>query len=707
MLKADEGMWLPFLIEQNMATMTEKGFKLTKDDVYNINQSCLKDAIVSLDHGSCTGEIISEKGLVLTNHHCAYSEIQSHSTVSKDYLTEGFWATSLSEELPNPEKTASILVKVENVTEQIMSSISDTLTHDECERVIKNKISDIIDESTFENNCDASVESFYYDTEYYLFLYNTYNDVRLVGAPPESIGKFGGEYDNWEWPRHTGDFTLFRIYTDTAGNPAQYSPDNIPLKPKYALPISLSGYNEGDFTFVMGYPGYTTRFVTSHELKYIMECENKVRALVREEKQRIWKKYMDTDEAIRLKYSSKYAKSANYWKYSVYQNKALRSNNVDEIKKQRELEFSEWVSSNDSLSEIYGEALTLVNNGIEESKEIMRALNFLYETHISGAELFLVAYLNAPAMLKALQSGNDEEIIDATAIFSEKMADFFKDYDSKTDKATTKALIKLFMENIAPNLYPSFIDTDITKKHKGNADKYVDYLFEHSIFCSEEKVKYFLNKPSAKKLAKDPVFIAAESIVSMYNGYFAIMSDADNMREKGMNLYVNGLRAMNPDKNYYPDANSTLRLTYGEIGDYEPGDAVYYNYFTTLKGVIEKHDETMPEFNVPAKLMEIFANKDYGIYGNADSTMNVCFITDNDITGGNSGSPVLNARGELIGTAFDGNLESMSGDIEYDSDIQKCINVDIRYILLIIDKFAGASNIIEELIFAKPETNNN
>ncbi len=704
LVKADEGMWLPILINQNMGTMTEMGMQLSAEDIYSINHSSVKDAIIALDRGSCTGELISAQGLVLTNHHCGYGEIQAHSTVEHDYLTDGFWAMSKDQELANPGKTASFLIRVEDVTERVLSAIpagaSQTLRNhlvDSVARVIN-------DEATKGSHYNAEVESMFKGNFFYLFVYETFRDIRLVGAPPESIGKFGSDTDNWMWPRHTGDFSIFRIYAGPDGKPADYAENNVPYSPKHFLPISLDGVKMDDFAFIMGYPGSTQRYMTSFELKYTMEHENPNRAKIRGIKQDIWKKEMDKSTKIRIQYASKHARSANYWKYSIEQNKALKKLKVLEQKQELEASFTQWVNQNEARKAKYGNALMLIEQAVSESGPYDAARQYMLETQFYYyGEAYLFAY-RANSLARALATPDSLELIQREIEKYKTLAtDFFKDYSKATDEKTSPALLKLFIDNVSAEYHPDYINSVVNKKYKGDVDKYFANFFKKSIFVDEAKLMAFLANPSLKVLQKDPAFVAVTSVLNQLRSFAKITHSAQLKMQEGMRLFVGGLLEMNPDQVYSPDANSTMRLTYGSVGDYYPADAVHYAHFTTLKGVMEKEDPDVREFNVPEKLKEIYKNKDFGPYGNPDGTMNVCFTTNNDITGGNSGSPVINGKGQLIGLAFDGNSEAMSGDIAFENSMQKCINVDIRYVLLIIDKFAGASNLIEEMKLVKTE----
>ncbi|MGD9991675.1 MAG: S46 family peptidase [Salinivirgaceae bacterium] len=703
LVKADEGMWLPILINQNMGTMTEMGMQLSAEDIYSINNSSVKDAIIALDRGSCTGELISAQGLVLTNHHCGYGEIQAHSTVEHDYLTDGFWAMSKDQELANPGKTASFLIRVEDVSERVLSAIPAGASQAVRNHLVDSVARVINEEATKGSHYNAEVESMFKGNFFYLFVYETFRDIRLVGAPPESIGKFGSDTDNWMWPRHTGDFSLFRIYAGPDGKPADYAENNVPYSPKHFLPISLDGVKMDDFAFIMGYPGSTQRYMTSFELKNTIEFQNPNRAKIRGLKQDIWKEDMDKDTEVRIKYASKHARSANYWKYSIEQNKALKQLNVLEQKQELEAEFMQWVNQNEARKAKYGNALKLIEEAENESIAISNAQQYVYETLIGGAESFIFAFRASGLMAALATPDSTEQINKQVKQFSKTADNFFKNYNAETDRKVTKALVKLFIADVPAQYHPDFIANVINKKYKGNVDKFVDDLFKKSIFVDKARMDAFLAKPSAKVLGKDLAFMSGASVINQLRGFGAMVEPAGLKMQEGMRLFVGGLLEMNPDQVYSPDANSTMRLTYGSVGDYYPADAVHYAHFTTLKGVMEKEDPDVREFNVPEKLKEIYKNKDFGPYGNPDGTMNVCFTTNNDITGGNSGSPVINGKGQLIGLAFDGNSEAMSGDIAFENSMQKCINVDIRYVLLIIDKFAGASNLIEEMKLVKTE----
>ena len=695
-LSANEGMWLLPLIEKiNMAEMNKMGLKLTAEDIYSITNSSLKDAIVFFGKG-CTGEIISDRGLLITNHHCGISQIQKHSSVDRDLLKDGFWAFTEKEELPNPDLTVKFLISIEDVSERINNELSDTMPEDIRNEIISTISGEIEEEATENSHYEAEVKSFYEGNSFYLFIYEVFKDIRLVGVPPFSIGKFGHDTDNWMWPRHTGDFCLFRIYTSPDGNPAEYSEDNIPYKPKYYLPISLKGIKAGDFAMVLGYSGTTQRYITSYEIEELLEVTHPNRIKIRGLRQQILLEDMMKSKKVNIQYAEKYFRSSNYWKYSIGQSQGLKRLKIYNKKKELEKEFTEWVAQNNERQEKYGNALALIENAIEQRKTFQHTNQYLYEAFFRSSEIFKFA--NEANWLHSAMPENDynKEIINSLAKdLKDDGKDHFADYNPPTDINVTLAMIKLFSENVPEEQHPDFYMI-IKKKYNDKYEKYVKSMFSKSIFAYQEKLNRFTKNPDIRLLEKDPAFIAAKSIYSEYLKNKKKLKEINYELNRGRRLYMAGLMEMQSNKIFYPDANSTMRLSYGTVGGYSPRDAVHYDYFTTLQGVMEKEDPHNREFVIPSKLKELYEKKDYSNYG-INSKMNVCFITDNDVTGGNSGSPVINAKGQLIGLAFDGNWEAMSGDIIYEPDLQKCICVDIRYILFIIDKYAGATNIINEL----------
>lgn len=700
---ADEGMWLPMFIERlNIADMQKKGLKLTAQEIYSINSSSLKDAIINFN-GYCTGEIISSKGLLLTNHHCGYDAIQNHSLGENDYLGNGFWAKNYTEELPNDGFFVKFLIRMQDVSSEVLDSIDYGMDEAERSALINERINKITSREIGESHYEAEVKSFFGGNEYYLFVYEKYNDIRLVGTPPESIGKFGGDTDNWMWPRHTGDFALFRIYTAPDGSPAEYSPDNIPLVPKHHLPISLDGVSEGDFAMIMGYPGGTDRYLSSFGVKSAIDTYNPTVVDVREEKLNILNRHMRADRDINIMYASKKARISNYWKYYIGQTRGLKRLKVYEKKQSIEKDFSEFASSTEANNEIYGSVLSDIEAAHEQLSKTTLSRVYLNEAAWSGPSFVRLAR-RSERFLKALDSGDKEKIAAAKISFEEVVSDNFKEYKKEIDKEIFVKMMEMYTHGVPKEQLPGAIDS-LSKKYRNNFQEWGDRLYEKSVFVDEEKMKNLMtsfnsNFPEliSSEIKKDPAFKLQKSIL---NNYFSVIRpqnvEAEESLQIAHRLFIDGLRKMSPKKSFYPDANFTMRLTYGNVGAYRPGDAVHYDFVTTLDGVMEKMDNSNPEFVVPDKLVELYNTKNYGNYGNADGTLSVCFISNNDITGGNSGSPVINAKGHLIGCAFDGNWEAMSGDIAFEDQLQRTISVDARYILFIIDKFAGASNIIDEL----------
>jgi len=692
--RADEGMWLPILINRmNYSEMQQKGLKLSADQIYSLNQACLKDAIVSLDYGSCSSEVISASGLLLTNHHCGLEVIQEHSTIDHNYITDGFWAMKQSEELPNPGKTASFLISMEDVTARVLANVTPGMAAPERQEKIDAAVKVITKEAIGDTHYEAGVESMFEGSEYYLFVYETFRDVRLVGAPPASIGDFGGDTDNWMWPRHTGDFCLLRVYSGPDGKPAEYSTDNVPLKPKYVLPISLKGIKEGDFAMIWGYPGSTDRFVTSDGIRIKLDQLNPAEVKLKRKKMEIIKAAMDADPVVKIKYTGKYDYLGNFWKKALIENKALEELKVYDDRKNDEDAFAVWVEKDEMRRKEYGQVLPDLAEVYKEKMSDSSDFSFIYVSEtFAGSDILMLA-ANSSELSRALTSVKNRE--ETIRNFKEEVDVFFSKYDAATDKKILSAMFELYYKDVPAAYQPEFFKL-IKKKYKGNFSMYVDRLFDRSIFASRSKMDAFLAKPDPAILMKDPMVKTTYDLTIAY--YFALMKQMVNQNKfnTAKRLLIEGLRQMNHDKKFYPDANSTMRVTYGSVVGYVPRDAVECLYRTTLKGVMEKEDPNNEEFRVPEKLKILYANKDYGKYAE-NGIMPLCFLTDNDITGGNSGSPVLNGKGQLIGAAFDGNSESMSSDIKFDSSIQRTIVCDIRYILFVIDKYAGAGYLINEM----------
>lgn len=689
-VKADEGMWLPSLVEKNMAAMTELGFKLTADDVYNINHACLKDAIIALDGGSCTASFVSSEGLIMTNHHCGYDEIQSHSTVENNLLANGFFAKSKDEELPNPGKTAWLLVRIEDVTSRILDSMPDDVPFEQRLSIVDSISEVIISEAVGGTNYEADVYDMFYDNAYYLFVYEVFKDVRLVAAPPESEGKYGADTDNWMWPRHTGDFTVFRIYTAPDGSPAKYAKENVPFHPKHFLPISLKGYQPGDYTMIWGYPGTTERFKTSFEVENainidgpaIYEPLDVILPVINDE--------MNADDAIRLKYADNYASMANSWKNQKGMVASLKALKVVETKAQLEKELTQWINQNADRKNKYGKCL----NEIQEiCKSIdgnaYKAMMDVNMSLMTSSTLLAAWRVRNSLTLKKGEKSFEENKINALMGVYKKQVD---DKDIATEIKIIMATMKAW-NNVPESYRPDF--AAMLAKFKGSEANYMKAL-ENSIFISEEKFESFLKKPSNKVLESDPIYLYIQALTPallLSQHVYADMEKLDVPRR----TFLAALKGMKADTPMYPDANSTMRTTFGTVCDYYPADGVHYNYFTTTKGILQKEIPGDPEFDVPAKLKNLIESKDFGQYLDADGTMHVCFLSNNDITGGNSGSPIMNANGELIGLAFDGNWEALSSDIVFNTQLQRCINVDARYVLFIIDKFGGQGYLLNEM----------
>lgn len=694
--KADEGMWLPLLIKRlNEVDMQKEGLKLTAEEIYSVNNACLKDAIISLG-GFCTAEVVSADGLLLTNHHCGYDAVASLSTVENDILTKGFFAMSRDQEKAAEGLTATFLVRMEDVTDKIKAVINDTMSEDARTIAITSAYKKLKDDNSENGRYKVDVKSFFKGNEFYLFVYEVFKDVRLVGTPPSAIGKFGGDTDNWMWPRHTGDFSMFRIYMSADGKPAEYAKSNIPYHAKHFLPINIGGFKKDDYAMIMGYPGQTDRYLTSFGVELAVDQTSPAIVKIRTQRLKLMKEDMEASDAVRLKYASDYANVSNYWKYFIGQTKGLKRMRTADQKRDIEKKFDQWANSSPDLKKKFGNVVANLGKAYGDMRTYAIARTYLMEG-IFGTQIlpFAYSYQNLEQLLSN-KDAKPEDIKKEVDQLKNNAEEHFKDYNAPTDEKITAALLKLYANDVPKNQQAPLFAM-IQDKYKGDFKKYAEELFEHSIFTDKDKTIKFLADPSLKKLQKDKTYSAVKEIFDHYNVNVRANTKPIQARiDKNMRLFVEGLRMMDPNKKFYPDANGTMRVSYGKIADYEPMDGVHYSYYTTIEGVMEKMDNSNEEFIVPAKQEELYKKKDYGRYAE-NGTLPVCFLTTNDITGGNSGSPVMNGKGELIGLAFDGNWEAMSGDIDYDETYKRTICVDSRYVLWCIDKLMGATNVINEL----------
>ena len=701
---ADEGMWLLQMMQEQhlIDRLKAQGLLLETEDIYSPNSVSLKDAVGIFGRG-CTGEIISPDGLILTNHHCGYDAIQQHSSVEHDYLRDGFWAKSRQEELPTPGLTFRFVERIVDVTDKVNADIKAGKVKEEI-TFTTNYLNALAHAEMVQSDLrgkpgiSAQALPFYAGNKYYVIFLKTYSDVRMVAAPPSSIGNFGGETDNWMWPRHTCDFSVFRIYADANGEPAAYSPNNVPLKAKKHLAISLKGIEEGDYAMIMGFPGSTNRYLTQSEVKQRMTASNEPRIRIRGARQGVLKTEMYANDKIRIQYASKYASSSNYWKNSIGMNKAIIDNKVLETKAEQEARFAQYAK--ETGNEAYAKVVSQIDALIEKANPIVYQYNCFNEILRNGIE-FSIPSNNLDSLRAALVSKDKEGI----QKYSEKLRIAFghihnKDYDHEVDRKVAKVLLPLYAEMVEADQLPAFYAT-IQGRFKGNYDAYVDELYDNSIYASEANLNKFLKKPTVKAIDNDLMKAFIEAKYEIGNKLIKAYNEAHQGIDLLHKTYVRGLCDMYAPEPKAPDANFTLRLTYGNVKPYDPKDGVSYKYYTTLKGVMEKEDPTNPEFVVPGKLKELYEAMDYGQYALANGELPTCLLTTNDITGGNSGSPVINGNGELIGCAFDGNWESLSGDINFDHNLQRCIAVDIRYVLFIIDKFGGCKHLIDEMTINK------
>lgn len=692
---ADEGMWmLPYLQKMNIRDMKARGCKLSAEDIYSINKSSLKDAVVIFG-GGCTGEIVSPDGLLFTNHHCGYGSIQSLSSVEHDYLKNGFWAMSRQEEIPAPGLKVRFIRSISDVTADILGNVPSTAGQQEYERITSENIASLT-ASLQEANPGMVVEvkPFFEGNQYFAFVIEVYTDVRLVGTPPTSIGKFGGDTDNWMWPRHTGDFSVFRVYADANGNPAPYSDKNVPLRPKRWFKISLKGVQENDYAMMMGFPGRTNKYYTSWEVAERRDIDNTIRIHIRDLRQKVMLDEMLKDPAVRIQYASKYAGSTNAYKNAIGSNWAIKKRNFEQMKKEEQDKLIAW--SNKMCEPSYPDALMAIEQIVSDRKDLRFRSWMLDEAILRGIE-FTSVPTQMDMVIEALK-GKDKKARQEQLRLLERAYHGFanSNYSADVDKKIAKVMLKEYRSQVDPKAQPTYFEL-IDKKFKGDTDRFVDYLFEKSIFGSEDNFNKFLSRPSVKALENDPMILFAKSVRAEEANLKNALKGFEDGYAMAHRSYVKGLLAMYGDRANFPDANFTLRLTYGQVKGYSPRDCDYYGHQTTLDGVMEKEDSTNWEFVVPTRLKELYAAKDFGRYKTSDGKMPVAFSTTTHSTGGNSGSPVMNADGELIGINFDRNWEGVGGDIQYLPDYQRSIIVDIRYVLFIMDKYAGAGYLLDEM----------
>jgi hypothetical protein len=698
-VKADEGMWFLMFIERlNHRDMQKMGLQLTAEEIYSINHHSLKDAIVQFN-GGCTAELISKDGLVLTNHHCGYDAIAELSTAEKNHLKNGFWAKNRSEELKPSSLFVRFFVRMDDCTKRILAVVNDKMTEAEREKAINAEIAKIEKENNEGGKYTVSVRPFFQGNEYYYFVYQDYKDVRLVGTPPESLGKFGGDTDNWEWPRHTADFSMFRIYADANGNPADYSPNNVPLQPKHYLPVNLGGVKENDFAMILGYPGRTNRWMPAGGIEQNVKFAYPAWVEGSKTGMDNMKKYMVQSDALNLIYASKFAGVANYWKNRQGMIDALTKFQTAKAKAAQEAKFDKWANKPEN-KEKYGNVVATINNYYKLTNEKARHDNYLQQLLRTSAfgtisrslGKQLEVYAKADATKRAQMAPGIIEMVD----------EMHKELYLPAEKDILAAQLKLYATKstgyaIAPSV------EKIGKESNNEFTKFVNAAFDLSIFTSKEKVKAFLDLPSEGLVANDPLFVLSNDLLMHFNSKSEAIAKAQNDFGGAYRKLVEGLRESKIGEIKYPDANSTLRLTYGKVRALpadKRNDATTNNY-TTLAGQVKKYKKGDAEFDLPARVLEMNAAKDFGRYADKDGSLHVCFLTDNDITGGNSGSPVLNGKGELIGLAFDGNIEAMAGDVIFDKKLQRTINVDIRYVLWVIENFSGAKHIVDEMTLVK------
>ncbi len=694
-LWGNEGMWLPCRLGgQTWQVMKDLGLELLPEQLYCPGGKALTHAIVSFG-GFCSGVVVSADGLVFTNHHCGYDAIQQHSSPEHDYLRDGFVAASFAEELPNPDLFVRFLVRMEDVTERILRAVPENAEESERASVV-DSLSALLARDAVKNDTllHAEVTPFYAGNEYYLSVYKDFYDVRLVFAPPSSIGKFGGETDNWAWPRHAGDFSVFRIYAGKDNRPADYSPDNVPYHPDYFVPISLAGYEEGSFCLTMGYPGSTDRYLSSFGIDERMYAENAAMTDIRAVKQAIWKANMERSDALRIQYASKYAQSANYWKNSIGMNRSLEALDVLGKKRALEKQLQAWADREPETRGKYAQVLPALEADYRSRREAARAMAYFGEAFANGAELVAAA-------LMVLNFDFDAEEADLER-HARQLAEMYADMDAAVDKEVFVAMWETYAEKVDSVYYPETY-ARIAQDFGGDIRAFADDLYDRSSLTTPRGFERVVDKDSTYVLFDDPAASFAMDVLVKYFELSQQMEEADANIEHNERLLNEALREMEAGRDFYPDANSTLRLSFGTVSGYSPKDAVEYVHYTTTGGIFEKIREYTGEsdFEMLPSVAEFLKRKDFGRYAAADGNMHVCFLSNNDITGGNSGSGMFNGKGELTGLAFDGNWEAMSSDVAFEPDLQRCIGVDIRYVLYVMEKYGHAARLMDELVLAE------
>lgn len=698
--RADEGMWIPLLLEKyNIQTMQENGFKLTAEDIYSVNKACMKDAVLSFG-GGCTGEVISATGLLITNHHCGYSQIQSHSTLEHDYLTNGFWAMSQSEELPCPGLYVTFLKRMEDVTDQVLVGVTDNMTEAERSKIVSGNSQKLVDQVVEGTDYSANVRPYYMGNQYFLLVYETFNDIRFVGAPPSAIGKFGGETDNWIWPRHTGDFSLFRIYANKDNKPAEYSTGNVPFKPLYHFPISLKGVEEGDFTMVFGYPGSTNEYVPSYHIDMLKNYVNPKLIELRTAKIDIMEAEMAKDALVRIQYSTKKSNVANAWKKWQGEIMGLERMNTIEKKQELEKQLTEWINANEERKAKYGHLLPTYQTLYSQWKEYYLVNNYTSDVFFSNSAEAIGLARNLKSLVTLYEDEKPQEEIDK---MKERLLNtgknFFKNYNVDVDKKLFVAVMDMYVKNIdAKWQAPEFVK--FSNSCKGNFASIVDDLYASTVFSDENRFTQFVENFSKKdisKLRKDPIYLVGTGTndfisYNVRNEYQRISAEIQGLNRDYMKLQME----FDKDRLFYPDANSTLRVAFGHIGGYDSEDGIYFRHYTTLEGIMEKDNPEIYDYDVPDKLRDLYEARDFGRY-TQDGEVPVCFVANNHTTGGNSGSPVINADGHLIGINFDRAWEGVASDMAFNPEQSRNISLDIRFALFIIDKFANADYLLDEM----------